>query len=105
VTFGEPGQLARLGRRPGDAAAKAVVYHAPRSRRPAGSAGPSEPRRTVFRIAIDRSGTVSSVEVTIPSAESAADRALAAELQAARYTPATLDGRPIAATVFVELAH
>lgn len=106
VTYGEPGQLARLGLLPGDAATKAVAYRAPRLHRSAaGPAAPGGPWRTVFRVAIDRSGAVTGVDITIPSAEPVVDSALAGRLQADRYTPATLDGRPIAATIFIERAH
>ncbi len=104
VTYGEPGQLARLGLLPGDGAARAVVYRAPHLTRdvdppPATGASPA-----VFRLSIGRDGTVTSVDDAIPSAHAAADAAMARRLRQGRYAPATLDGRPIAAAVFVEVA-
>jgi hypothetical protein len=104
VTYGEPGQLARLGLLPGDGATKAVAYHAPR-RRPAGAATVSGPRTTVYRVAIDRAGNVRKVDVVIPSSAPDADADLGRGLMSERYLPATLDGRPIAASVFIELRH
>ncbi len=104
VTYGEPGQLARLGLLPGDGATKAVAYHAP-ERRPAGAATVSGPRTTVYRVAIDRAGNVRKVYVVIPSSAPDADADLGRGLVSERYLPATLDGRPIAASVFIELRH
>jgi hypothetical protein len=105
VTYGEPGQLARLGLLPGDGASKAVVYHAPRTL--AGAVvpppAPSAAEPAVFRLAIDRSGAVTEVDDALPSPHTAADAAAARRLRLGRYQPATLDGRPIAATLFVEM--
>jgi hypothetical protein len=103
VTYGEPGQLVRLGLLPGDAAAKAVTYHAPRLR---GSASVSADGSgaTVYRIAIDRAGAVKAVDVVIASALTGDDASVARHLRTDHYAPATLDGRPIAAAIFVE-AH
>jgi hypothetical protein len=111
VAYGEPGQLARLGLLPGDAATKAVVYRAPQLRptaagpaaSPAGDA--AAPLTTVYRIAIDRAGSVKGAEVFIPSALPEHDAEPERGLVRTRYVPATLDGRPIAATVFIELRH
>jgi hypothetical protein len=105
VAYGEPGQLARLGLLPGDGAAKIVAYRAPQVRKPVRPVAPEGPRTTVYRVAIDRTGTVRDVEVVIPSSLPAADADLGRELLADRYLPATLDGRSIAASVFVELHH
>ena len=46
-----------------------------------------------------------NVDVVIPSGLPAADAELGRELMTDRYAPATLDGRPIAASVFIELLH
>jgi hypothetical protein len=105
ITYGEPGQLARLGLLPGDAAAKAVAYRAPQLRRAAGTLPPAGPYTTVYRVAIDRAGAVADVGVVIASAVPVRDGELARQLRRDRYAPATLDGRPIAATVFIELHH
>jgi hypothetical protein len=105
LAYGEPGQLARLGLLAGDGAAKAVAYRAPRIRRPAREVASDGPRTTVFRVALDRTGTVRDVDVVIPSGLPAADAELGRELMTDRYAPATLDGRPIAASVFIELLH
>jgi hypothetical protein len=105
VAYGEPGQLARLGLLPGDAAAKAVVYRAPQRRRPVAANVPAGSLVTVFRVAVDRVGTVRHVDVVIPSGAPAADAEVGRALATDRYAPATLDGRPIAAAVFVELHH
>jgi hypothetical protein len=108
LAYGEPGQLARLGLLPGDPAAKAVVYRAPRPRSGgapgAGFAGDgmAAGRRAVFRVGVDRFGNVTSVDVLIASGDGAADTVVAGRIRGARYAPAQLDGRPIAATVFVE---
>ena len=105
VAYGEPGQLARLGLLPGDGAAKAVDYRAPRRRGTVAADALSGTRTTVYRVAIDRAGTVQRVDVLIPSTAPAADAEGGRALAADRYAPATLDGRPIAAAVFVELHH
>jgi hypothetical protein len=105
VTYGEPGQLARLGLLPGDAASKAVTFRAPRLRRSAGDAAPAGPQTSVYRVSVDRAGSVTDVSVAIASADADGDAELARRLRADRYVPATLDGRPIAATIFVELRH
>ncbi len=105
VTYGEPGQLARLGLLPGDAAAKAVAYRAPQLRNTAAAAMPAGPHSTVYRVAIDRAGIVRGVDVVIPSSAPADDAAFGRPLMTDRYLPATLDGRPIAASVFIELHH
>jgi hypothetical protein len=102
VAYGEPGQLTRLGLLPGDAAAKAVAYRAPAARRAAGAAAAGS-RCAVYRVAIDRAGNVRDVDVVIPSSDPGGDAEPGRALFAARYTPAALDGRPIAATIFVEL--
>jgi hypothetical protein len=105
VTYGEPGQLARLGLLPGDGASKAVAYRAPLLRstpeRVAGGATP-----VVYRLSVDRGGHVTDVAIALPTsrATNAALDESARELRAQRYAPAVLDGRPIAATVFVEVA-
>jgi hypothetical protein len=105
VTYGEPGQLARMGLLPGDAAAKAVLYRAPRPRRTVGWAATTGPRTTVYRVAIDRAGSVSGVEIVVASDTPVADAEVARQLLTDRYASATLDGRPVAATIFVELHH
>jgi hypothetical protein len=105
VTYGEPGQLARLGLLPGDAAAKAVAYRAPQLRRTAAASAQTGPHSTVYRVAIDRAGIVRSVDVVIPSSTPAEDAMFGRALISDRYTPATLEGRPIAAAVFIELQH
>ncbi len=105
VTYGEPGQLARLGLLPGDAAAKAVAYRAPQLRRAPSEAAPGGRQVTVYRLSIDRAGTVRGVNVIIASPEPQTDAALGRDLLRERYVPATLDGRPIAASVFVALWH
>lgn len=104
LAYGEPGQLARLGLLPGDPAAKAVVYRAPRARpgSPPDASAASGGHGAVFRVGVDRFGTVASVDVLIPSGDAAADTVAAGRLRGARYAPAQLDGRPIAATVFVK---
>jgi len=109
VTYGEPGQLVRLGLLPGDAAAKAVTYRAPQLRRSGDEPPPAAPAgsgdATVFRLTIDRGGTVSAADVLVPSSRPSDDARLAATLRTRRYTPANLDGRPISGTVFVEVRH
>jgi hypothetical protein len=105
VSYGEPGQLVRLGLLPGDPAATAVAYRAPRLRRAGSGPAPSGAGASVYRIAIDRSGAVRAVEVVIASGSPQSDAEATRGLQADRYFPATLDGRPIAATIFVELSH
>jgi hypothetical protein len=109
VVYGEPGQLARLGLLPGDAAAKVVIYRAPQPRRPrvapTPTPTPAGTRCTVYRMAVDRAGNVQRVDVIVPSDAPHADADLGRALAAERYLPATLDGRPIAAAVFVELHH
>jgi hypothetical protein len=109
ITFGEPGQLARLGLLPGDAASKAVVYRAPQARPAAvkidGAADSAGPLVTVYRVAIDRAGSVRAADVLIPSASPARDADAERGLLRTRYVPASLDGRPIAATIFLELHH
>jgi hypothetical protein len=103
LAYGEPGQLARLGLLPGDAAAKAVVYHAPRRRGTSAASASAGTRTAVYRVTVDRAGAVQRVDVIIPSSDPAADAEAARMLAADRYAPATLDGRPIAGAVFVEL--
>jgi len=103
VAYGEPGQLARLGLLPGDGAARAVVYRAPRRHGPSAASASTGTRAAVYRVAVDRAGTVQRVDAIIPSSDPVADAAAARVLAADRYAPATLDGRPIAAAVFVEL--
>lgn len=105
VTYGEPGQLVRLGLLPGDAAAKAVEYRAPQVRHATAGASANGPRTTVYRVTIDRKGTVNAVDVVIASADPVTDVPAARQLFYNRYAPATLDGRPIAAAIFVELHH
>jgi len=111
LVYGEPGQLARLGLLPGDAAAKTIPYRAPALRYSAPEAAPADAQATagaqatVYDMDVDRSGAVTRVAVAVPSAVPAIDAAYAARLQARRYTAATLAGRPIAATVFVEVRH
>jgi hypothetical protein len=104
LTYGEPGQLARLGLLPGDAAAKAVDFRAPRPRSPI-PAPASGSQATVLRVAVDRAGSVSGVDVIVASSDAAADAELARRMRGQRYTPAALDGRPISATTFVEIRH
>jgi hypothetical protein len=105
VTYGEPGQLARLGLLPGDGATKAVVYRAPQLRTPAAAAPAGAASAAVYRIAIDRAGNVTDVAVAIPAAAMSGAADPARRLRGERFTPALLDGRPIAATVFVEAAR
>ena len=62
-------------------------------------------RTTVVRVDVDRLGIVRTVEVVIPSSDSAFDAALAARLNDDTYVPARLGDRPIAASVFRELRH
>jgi len=103
IAYGEPGQLARLGLLPGDGAAKAVVYRAPRRRGRSAASACAGTHTAVYRVTVDRAGAVRSVDAFIPSGDPAADAAAARMLAADRYAPATLDGQPIAAAVFVEL--
>jgi hypothetical protein len=105
VTYGEPGQLVRLGLLPGDAAQKAVAYRAPRLRGSASNPPASGPQATVYRVSIDRAGLVRGVDVAIASSRPSSDARLAEQLTRDRYAPATLDGRPIAAAIFVEVRH
>jgi len=103
VTYGEPGQLARLGLLPGDAATKAVVYRAPQPRAALAPPANGERGAVVYRLAVDRFGNVTGVDVAIPApiATDSADADAEQRLRATRFVPALLDGRPIAATVFV----
>jgi hypothetical protein len=120
VTYGEPGQLARLGLLPGDAAAKAVTYHPPQPIRPGVAASGQGPLTAVYRIAVDRSGRVAGVAVVIPpSAKETVTAArarpglpldpaqlaepVAVGLRQGTYAPALLDGKPIAATIFARV--
>jgi hypothetical protein len=103
VTYGEPGQLARLGLLPGDDATRAVAYRAPVLRTSAAAAPGPGGGAAVYRVAIDRGGIVRGVDVVVGSGSPAGDAVRVRLLAAERYAPATLDGRPIAATVFVEL--
>jgi hypothetical protein len=105
VVYGEPGQLARLGLLPGDGATKAVIYHAPRLRGPSVAPIGTGSRTSVYRVAVDRSGAVRSVDVVIPSSAPDSDAEPRLRLLAGHYAPATLDGRSIGATVFVQVAH
>jgi hypothetical protein len=105
VTYGEPGQLARLGLLPGDAATKAVAYRAPRLRGTAAGSLGTGPRTSVYRLVVDRSGAVRGVDVIVPSTAPDSDAETRPKLLARRYTPATLDGRPIGAAVFVQVSH
>jgi hypothetical protein len=110
VTYGEPGQLARLGLLPGDAAAKAVLYRPPHPLRPGFAAIGDGPLTAVYRISVDRSGAVAEVALAIPPAPAVppgttAEVAgpIAAGLKGERYAPALLDGKPIAGTIFVRV--
>ena len=105
VAYGEPGQLARLGLLPGEAAAKAVAYRAPQLRRSGGEVPPGGLESTVYRVAVDRAGSVRSVDVVIASHSPARDAEFAQTLLTGRYAPATLDGRAIAASIFVQVRH
>lgn len=107
VAYGEPGQLARLGDLPGDAAAKALPFRAPVPRRALPAPGGTGARTTLYRLEIDRRGAVSGVDVISSSARAGdadadADASIR-RLSAERYVPATLGGRPIAATIFVQV--
>jgi hypothetical protein len=102
LAYGEPGQLTRLGLLPGDAAAKAIAYRAPTLRRSTREAGPPGARAGVYRVSVDRNGTVRGVDVVVPCDVAGSDADAAGVLLSDRYAPATLDGRAIAATIFVE---
>ncbi len=101
VTFGEPGQLVRLGLLPGDVAARAVAYRAPRPVTLA-NAPATGPNAIVYRLTIDRAGAVRDVGILFGPATPAQDATFSQALRRDRYTAATLGGRPIRATVFSE---
>lgn len=104
VIYGERGPIARLGVIPGEDGAKTFPYKAPRVRRSALTDG-SGTRATIVKLRVDRGGNVLDVAIVVPSADSAFDARLQTQLLTDRFTPATLGGRAIGATVFRELRH
>ncbi len=105
LSYGEPGQLARLGLLPGDSAVKSVPYRAPRLTRPAAAALAEDASNAVYRLDIDRGGAVTSVAAVGSTAAPAVDDAQLQRLRARRYACATLGGRPIGATIFVQAGN
>jgi hypothetical protein len=104
IIYGERGPIARLGVLPGDNLLNAVPYKAPRVRTTA-IAGTTGTRLTVVRIAVDRGGNPTSIDVVVPSADPAWDATLAQRMKDDRFWAAQLGGRNIGATVFRALRH
>ncbi|GAC1419606.1 MAG: hypothetical protein NVSMB5_11620 [Candidatus Velthaea sp.] len=104
VIYGERGPLARLGVIPGEDGAKTFPYKAPKVRHSALADG-SGARITIVKLRVDRTGNVTDVEVLVPSTDSPFDERVVKQLATDRFTPATLGGRAIGATVFRELRH
>jgi len=104
VAYGQRGQLARLGLVSGDDTIKAVPYKAPKMRATARADGTGS-RITIVKLDIARTGDVKNVTVVASSGDAAFDAGVTKELMTDRFTPATLGGRAIGATIFRELRH
>lgn len=104
LLYGERGPIARLGVIPGEDGAKTFPYKAPKVRRSALADGAGE-RTTIVKLRVDRGGNVLDASILVPSTDGAFDARVQKQLATDRFTPATLGGRAIAATVFRELRH
>jgi hypothetical protein len=104
VTYGQRGQLARMGLISGDDTVKAVPYKAPQIRHTAIADGTGT-RITIVKLNVGRTGDVKDVTVISPSGDAAFDANLPKALSTDVFIPATFGGRPIGSTVFRELRH
>jgi hypothetical protein len=104
VSYGQRGQLARMGLISGDDILKAVPYKAPRIHTTAIKDGTGT-QVTIVKLDIGRDGDVKNVAVLVPSGDAKFDANLAATMSTDKYLSAQLGGRAIAATYFRELRH
>jgi hypothetical protein len=104
ISYGQRGQLARMGLISGDDILKAVPYKAPRIHTTALKDGTGT-HVTIVKLDIGRDGDVKNVAVVVPSGDATFDASLAATMSTDKYLSAQLGGRAIAATFFRELRH
>jgi len=104
VSYGQRGQLARMGIISGDDTNKAVPYKAPKIRTTALKDGTGT-HVTIVKLEVGRTGEVKDVTVVVPSDDPAFDANLPKTLISDRFIAAQLGGRAIGATYFRELRH
>jgi hypothetical protein len=104
VSYGQRGQLARMGIISGDDTLKAVPYKAPKIRSTALKDGTGT-HVTIVKLDVGRAGDVKTVTVVVPSDDPAFDASLTKTLLTDRFIAAQLGGRAIGATYFRELRH